>query len=63
MQKYKKQIASFTQDELLVESTRLRELLKKAILGKISGRNKNLREIFVLRKHLAIVLTKSSQAQ
>ena len=58
MTKYKKTIATLNQAELVAESTKLRQAIAKAGLDKLNGKAKNVRQGFILRKHLATLLVK-----
>lgn len=55
MNKFKKTVQNLTAAELAVESKKLQDVILKAKIDKIAGRAKNLREVFILRKKLAIV--------
>jgi len=55
MTKFKKTVQHLGTAELTLEAKKLSEQLKTAQLGKMSGKSKNLREAFILRKKLAIV--------
>lgn len=57
MTKYKKITKTMSKAELAVEIKKLQDAIFRAKLDKMGGRNKNLRELFVLRKKLAIAKT------
>ncbi len=61
MTKFKKTVQHLTAAELALEAKKLSAQISKAKLDKIAGRAKNLREVFILRKKLAIVKSYQSK--
>lgn len=58
MNKFKKTIANLSSAELVTEAKNLREEIRKQVLDKSLGKLKNMRAGFIMRKKLAVILTK-----
>ena len=58
---FTKTIDALTQNELKLRTSELRRKIAQTRLSTKVGRTKNFREVFSLRKQLAVILTRASQ--